>query len=133
MPDGATPDVRLGDLVHADRRLHASGLIHLFQRILQGEGVDDGAQHAHVVGRHPIHSAFAGGVAANDVAATHHDGELRVMGALDAHDVGGDVIDDVGIDTEGGFPSEALASQLEEHPFVARQRRRLDHSMNRLD
>jgi len=71
--------------------------------------------------------------AADDVAATHDDRELGVVLGFHRDDVLGDFIDDIRIDPKGSFSSEALAPQLEEHPFVARQGRRFDHCMTWLD
>ena len=56
MASGAAPDIWLGHLRHLDRRHHARRLAHLLQGILQGEGVDDGRQHHHVVGVGPVHA-----------------------------------------------------------------------------
>ena len=76
-----------------------------------------------------VHAALACGIAADDVATAHDDRELGVVGVLHRDDVLGDLIDDIRIDPKGGFSSEPLAPQLEEHPFVARLGRRFDHSM----
>ena len=50
MPAGAAADVGLGDAVHVDGGHHARFAAERFQGVLQGQGVDDGGQHAHVVG-----------------------------------------------------------------------------------
>ena len=42
-------NVRLGDLPHRDRGLHAGGLPFLLEEVLQRQAVHDGAKHAHVV------------------------------------------------------------------------------------
>ena len=133
MADGATADVRFGNLVHADRGLHSCRLATVLQRVLEGQGIDDGAEHAHVIGRDAVHAALARRVAADDVATADHDRELGVVFGLHRDDVHSDVVDDIGIDAEGRFAGESLASQLEEHPIVARQSRRLDHCMTWLD
>ena len=49
--EGPAADERLGDLVHADRG-HEPGLAaEPFEGVLQGQAVDHGGGHAHVVGR----------------------------------------------------------------------------------
>jgi hypothetical protein len=51
----------------------------LLQEVLQGEGVHDGAQHAHVVGASAIHAALAEFGAAKEVAATHDHGDVDLL------------------------------------------------------
>ncbi len=71
--DGAAPDVRLGQRFHPDGG-HDPGVdADLLQNVLEREGVDDGGQHAHVVGGDPVESLAAGGGPANDVAAADHE------------------------------------------------------------
>ena len=49
MAHGAAADIGLTDLRHLDGR-HDAGLDALFfERVLQGQGVDDGGEHAHMV------------------------------------------------------------------------------------
>ena len=59
--DRAQRDVRLGDLRHRDRGLHAGRLADGFERVLQRERVDHGGEHAHVVGAGPVHAARRAG------------------------------------------------------------------------
>ncbi len=76
MPLGAAADVRLGDLLHLDRRHDARvGAVPL-ERLLDGESVQHRAEHAHVVAGRPVHARRRGGHAAVDVAAADHDREL---------------------------------------------------------
>jgi hypothetical protein len=63
---------------------HPGGLLELLERVLQGEGVDDGGQHAHVVGLGAVHAGAGAGHAPPDVAATDDDGDV------DAHAAGVD-------------------------------------------
>ena len=76
---GAAADVVLADLVDADRghdaRMHAQAL----ERILQGERVHDGGEHAHVVGGHPVHAGARQARAAEDVAAADDDRDLHAQ------------------------------------------------------
>src|SRR5207245_3285850 len=47
--DGAAADKSFSNLGHGDGGLHARGHAELFQRVLQGQRVDDSGQHAHVI------------------------------------------------------------------------------------
>ncbi len=114
---GAAANVGLGDLIHEDRghdpALHAA----LFKRVLQGDGVDDGGEHAHVVGADAVHFAGLLGHSAEDVASADDDGDL------DAEFV------DVGnfrcgfghffcVQTESAGARQGFARKLENDPFV---------------
>ena len=79
MTDGAPPDVRLGDLMHRDRRLHARRHAHALERVLQGERIDDGGQHAHVIGGGAIHAGFFVHLTAPNIAAAHHDRDRNTV------------------------------------------------------
>lgn len=48
--EGPASDVGLADLTHADGGEHARGVAVLLQGVLDGKGVHDRGQHAHVVG-----------------------------------------------------------------------------------
>jgi hypothetical protein len=52
----AAPDVRLGDLLDLDRRLHAGVAVLLLERVLDLQRVEDGREHAHVSGRRAVHA-----------------------------------------------------------------------------
>ena len=78
MPDGTAADEWLGNLVHLDRRLHASIDALLFERVLQCERVDDGRQHAHVVGGDAVHFARLLGHTTEEVSPANDDGDLEV-------------------------------------------------------
>jgi alpha-D-ribose 1-methylphosphonate 5-triphosphate diphosphatase PhnM len=52
----------------------------LFEEVLQGEGVHDRAQHAHVVGASAIHAALAEFGASKEVATTHDHGNVDLLG-----------------------------------------------------
>ena len=94
--EGPTPDEGFGHVFHFDRGHHAGLDAGLFERVLEGERVDDRGEHAHVVGRVAVHPAFAGGRgAAPDVAATDHDGQLQ-RGRDDLLDLLGEVTRDAG-------------------------------------
>jgi hypothetical protein len=71
----AAADVRLGELLHPDRRQHARLHPLALQHVLDGEGVDDGREHPHVVGGDAVHPLLAGDGAPHDVAAADHQPE----------------------------------------------------------
>jgi hypothetical protein len=56
MTRGPSTDVGLGHLSHLYGRLHPGGLTELLKGVLQGQGVDDRGQHAHVIGLGAIHA-----------------------------------------------------------------------------
>ena len=110
VPLGAARDVRLGDLGHRDRRLHAGGGAGLLEEVLQGERVHDGAEHAHVVGAAAVHAALAELGAAEEVAAADDDGDLD---AVDRRgDLARDLADDIGVDPQLAA-AERLARELQ--------------------
>src|SRR3989304_377921 len=74
--NGAAADVRLRDGGDGNRALRADPEPVPLQRVLQGEGVDDGGQHAGVVGGGAVHAGGGGGGAAKDVPGADHDGGL---------------------------------------------------------
>ena len=76
MADGSAKDERLRDVLHFNRGLDADWNSALLELALQSEAVDDGGEHAHVIGGRAIHSAVTGGKAAPDIAAAHDDGDL---------------------------------------------------------
>src|SRR5829696_5165036 len=77
VPYGTPADVGLGDLLDLDGGLDPGWYAASFQGGLQSHGVDDGAEHRHVVGRGPFNSELVGYVrTTEDVAAAHDDGQL---------------------------------------------------------
>ena len=114
MADGLAADVRLGDLVHLHRRLHPDGDAPLLQAVGQGQAVDDGGQHAHLVGAGALHPVAAVLEAAPEVAAAHDDADLHAgLGTL-LDDVA-DAADDVEVQPPVLVPGQGLAADLQEH------------------
>ena len=120
--DGAAADERLGDRAHLDRGHDARHHALLLERVLQRQGVDDGGEHAHVVGGGAVHAARAGGDAAEDVAAADDDGGLDAH-ALDLGDVLGDLRGDGRVDAVGLRAHQGFAGEFEEDAFVSGGRR----------
>ena len=89
----------------------------LLERVLQRQPVDDGGQHAHVVGGGAVHALGAGRQAAEDVAAADDDGGLDAE-PLDFADVHGDPRHHGRIDAELLFAHQGFARQLEEDSLV---------------
>ena len=55
MADGPSPDVGFSHLGDLDRGLHSGIDANTFQSMLQGQGVDNGGQHTHIITGHPFH------------------------------------------------------------------------------
>src|SRR3990170_3542338 len=114
--DGAAADVGLGDGGDGDRALGADRESVPLQRVLQGEGVDDGGQHARVVGGGAVHAGGGGGDAAEDVPRADDDGDLDPH-ALDCLQLPGDGIEHGGVDAVGEVAHEGFAAELQENAF----------------
>src|SRR5262245_23649507 len=76
MPGRAAADIGLGHLLHLDRRQHPGGYADLLERVLEGQRVDDGGEHAHVVAGGAVHTARAARETPEDVAAADDEREL---------------------------------------------------------
>src|SRR5579872_3886751 len=105
---GAPANERLRDLGHGDRA-HDSGLnALLLKRILQRHAVDDGPEHAHIVGAGSLHASFGSALAADDVSGADHNGDLDA-GMVRGDDFGGD---------------RANSAVVQPYPWIAGGRRR---------
>ena len=80
MSDRAAADKHFRNLTHFDRGLNACMDVDLLESVLQGKGVDDGAEHPHVVCGYAVESLCAGRKTSKDVAAADHDGDFRRPG-----------------------------------------------------
>ncbi len=89
----------------------------LLERVLQGEGVDDRRQHAHVVGGGPVHAARAGRQPAEDVAAADDDRRFDAH-RLNGANVVGDASGHGRVDAELLLAHQGFARELQEDPFV---------------
>ena len=63
------------------------GWLELLEGVLEGQGVDDRGQHAHVVGLGAVHAGAGAGHAPPDVAAADDDGDIDVEVAADLDDL----------------------------------------------
>ena len=119
VPDRPAPDIRLRYLAHVERRRDASvGAVPL-ERLLDGERVEDGRQHPHVVAGRAVESAPAGGHAPEDVAAADHDPDVHTE-LVDGADLGRDRADDIEVDPILALAEQRLPAQLEEDSAVLR-------------
>src|SRR2546422_2785539 len=120
-PHRTPPDVWLRQLFHPNRRHDARIDALLLEDVLQRERVDDGSEHPHVIGGHAVHSLFAGGRPAQDVAAADHEAQLHAARGHRLQLVG-QALDDAKIDARSLPTSERLSRQLEERALVGELR-----------
>ena len=93
-----TPDVRLSDLFHPDGGLHPGRLASLVECVLEGQRIDGGRQHAHVVGLGTVHARAGTRHAPPDVAAADDDRDVDLELATDFDNLLGDLADDLAVD-----------------------------------
>ena len=96
---GAASDVGFGDLVHLDGGHDAAEEAELFDGVLEGDGVDDGGEHAHVVGGDAVHVDGLLGDAAEEVSASDDDADLAAEGVNGGY-FGGYFVDEDGVDAK---------------------------------
>src|SRR5207237_1819049 len=108
--DGPAADVRLGDGLHAHGGEQARLAAEALEGVLERQAVEDGGEHAHVVGGGLLDDVAAGAElgAAQDVAAADDDGELHALGR-DLGELAGDVERLVEADAAAAGLAEALA------------------------
>src|SRR5207244_4717391 len=122
VPDGAAADVGLRHRAHLDRGEDPGLEADLLEPVLEGERVDDGGQHTHVVGGRAIHPARARGDPPEDVAAADDDGGLDPeLGH--AADLPGDPPQNFRIDSVAQRAGQRLARKLQNDAAVRRARR----------
>ena len=104
----------------------------MVERILYGEAVHDGRQHAHVVAGRAVHALRAGRQPAEDVPAADDDRRLDPLRDRVGH-LPGDLPHDTGIDPVLGLAEQCFAGQLQEHPARGRGRQgggRIGHALS---
>src|SRR5438067_1758874 len=74
--DGAAADIGLAYRLHADRRQDARRYALALERTLHGKRIDDGGEHAHVVGGRALHALGGAGQPTEDVAAADDEANL---------------------------------------------------------
>src|SRR5207247_1379540 len=90
----------------------------LLERVLQRQGVDDRAQHAHVVTGGAVEAARGDLLAPEDVPSPHHQRDLDPE-VVDALDLAGHAPHDLEVDALAPLAAQRLAAELEEDPTVA--------------
>jgi hypothetical protein len=109
--------VRLDDLLDRDRRHHPGIEAGMLHRIGKRQRIHHRRQHAHVVGRGPVHPHRSAGDAAEDVAPADDDRKLHPrihhLGEVAHH-----VLDGRTVDAEGVVAHQGLARELEQYAFV---------------
>ena len=132
MPDRATPDIRLANLVHFDRRHHPAKHVPLLKSILDRQRIDHCRQHPHIVGGDAVHLFGLLRHAPEKVPPTHHNGHFHTH-LVNFGQLGCDLVNANRIDAEAHFPGpgQRLAGQLQNDAFVHATEsiaRRGDHS-----
>ena len=106
---------------HLDRGRDPGHDVVMLERVLQGERVDHGREHAHVVGGRAVHALGAGREAAEQIAAADDHRRLHPE-LLDFADVGRDPVRHRGIDAELLLAHERFAGKFEEDATIDRLR-----------
>ena len=111
-------DVGLGHLLHADGALDPGGNPGPLQAVLEGDRIHHRGEHAHVVGRGPVHAGGRALEAAEDVAAAHHDRQFGARGHHGGH-ITGDRLDDRRVNAVALISHQRFAAELEQDTPVA--------------
>src|SRR5262249_41062369 len=91
--------------------------ISLLEGILQGQRVDDGREHPHVVGGGPVHAAGARRDAAEDVAAADDNGHLDAQ-LDDLPHLGRDAVEHRRVDPVALAPGQRLTREFQDDTAV---------------
>src|SRR5262249_54440799 len=94
-----------------DGRQHARLQSRFLEGVLQRQRIDDGGEHAHVVGGGAVHPSDARGDAPEDVAAADDDGDLDAEPDHFKH-LGGDTVEHRRIDAVALPPGQTLPGEL---------------------
>src|SRR5690606_6773198 len=88
-------DERFADLLHFDGCEEPCFYFEFFECILEGHAIDDGCEHAHIVGLHAVHPCLFGTEPPINVSATDYDGDFHPLAVyfLDVFGVLGYAID----------------------------------------
>src|SRR5579862_1427819 len=113
MPDRAAPDIRLRNLAHLERRLHARLRARAFERVLQRERIEQRREHACVVGGRALHPLRRRREAAVEVAAADDDRHTDAA-LVHRRDLACQVADDRRVDAVVPRPHQGLARELQE-------------------
>src|SRR5205085_4520858 len=89
----------------------------LFERILQGQRIDHGRQHPHIIAGSSLDASLAAGKAAENIATTNDDDNLDAQLA-NFPNLFGHVLDRFGSNAHAAIAAEGLAAQFQEDPAV---------------
>ena len=102
------------DRFHADGGHHHGIHTLLVERVLHGEAVHHGAEHAHGITLGAVHAAGRSGNSADEVAAADHERDLHAL-LDDGGDFGRHVGENLVVDTVALFACEGFATELEKN------------------
>src|SRR5882724_1767163 len=122
VPHRAPADIGLAHRRHRDRGLDPRMHAQLFERVLHGERVHDGREHAHIVGRRALHALHRPGDAAEDVAAADHQADLDAH-AIDGLNVAGNARHGFLVEAELLRSHQRFAGDLQEDAAIMRLQR----------
>ncbi|MPM96212.1 hypothetical protein SDC9_143370 [bioreactor metagenome] len=94
--DGPQRNIGLGHLLHGDGGLHPTFGPRLLNEVLQGQRVQHGPQHPHVVGPRAVQAVLGQFRTPEEVAATDDDGNLD-SGPVGVSDLLGHLGDHIGV------------------------------------
>ena len=89
---------RVARRLHPDGGLHPGRLASLVECVLEGQRIDGGRKHAHVVGLGTVHARAGTRHAPPDVAAADDDRDVDLELAADFDNLLGDLADDLAVD-----------------------------------
>ena len=117
MAERATADIRLREFFHSNRRHDAGVEAAAFEDILQRQGIDHRAEHAHVVGGHAIHAHLGELSSAHDVATAddHADADAHVDQRAN---LVAELTNAIEIETGATLSGEGLAGELQQNPTI---------------
>ena len=118
MANRATRNVGLGNLAHGDGGLDASLDAGLLAEILEGQAVDDGTEHAHVVSPCTVDAAL-GELRTPEVVSAADDNSDFSAAADNIGDLRSNGSDEIGVDTEAFTAGEGLTGELQQHTTPA--------------
>ncbi len=112
--DHAAADERLADLADRQGGGDAGRLAERLEHVLEGHGVHDGGEHAHVVGGGALDMTSGGECfTADEVAAADDDGDLDAA-LCDLCDLFGDADKLAGVEAKATFTAEAFAGDFQQ-------------------
>ena len=117
VPYRTVADIGLRELFHGYSGLNAHRHIQRFQCIGQGQRVDNGSQHTHVVCTSPVH--FTAGAATPKVAAADNDAHLYSQCLDCGFYIFADLQHHIIIDAIPLLPGKSFYAQLQNHTLIA--------------